>query len=297
MRFILIAVSLRFSEILVAFRPHQDHDMQKRRFLQIALAGLAGTSGLLAAPILSAAAAPAAAQALPKREVLVAGMDAAYPPFGSKDSKTGEFVGYDVDVIRAIGRASGFDVKVENLPFDGLIPALKTGMIHLAINDITVTEERLKSVDFTDRYYIAGLGVVVAKGCQDIKTPKDLEGKRIAVTIGSTGEIAAKSIPNARVRVFNTQSDCFLELGNRGVDAVLNDLPTNDYYAVTAGAGRVESLPIALTTEDLAIAVKKGRKDLIERLNKGLAAIKASGEFTEIYKKWFGREPSPELLK
>ena len=220
-----------------------------------------------------------------------------YPPFGFKDSKTGEFVGFDVDIIRAIGRTAGFRVKVENIPFDGLIPALKTRTIDIAINDIGITAERAKSVDFSDRYYIAGMGIVVAKGYQGIQSAKDLEGKRLAVTIGSTGEIAAKRIPHAQVRVFNTLSDCFLELINNGVDAVLNDIPTNDYYAVTAGAGKVDSLSISLAAEDLGIAVKKGRKDLLEKINKGLASLKASGEFTAIYKKWFGREPSPELLR
>ena len=256
--------------------------MHKRRLIQFALAGLAG---LTIHPLAAAAASQAADEDLP---LLVAGMDAAYPPFGFKDSKTGEFVGFDVDIIRAIGRTAGFRGKVENIPFDGLIPALKTRTIDIAINDIGITAERAKSVDFSDRYYIAGMGIVVAKGYQGIQSAKDLEGKRLAVTIGSTGEIAAKRIPHAQVRVFNTLSDCFLEL---------NDIPTNDYYAVTAGAGKVDSLSISLAAEDLGIAVKKGRKDLLEKINKGLASLKASGEFTAIYKKWFGREPSPELLR
>ena len=241
--------------------------MHKRRLIQFALAGLAG---LTIHPLAAAAASQAADEDLP---LLVAGMDAAYPPFGFKDSKTGEFVGFDVDIIRAIGRTAGFRVKVENIPFDGLIPALKTRTIDIAINDIGIT------------------------AYQGIQSAKDLEGKRLAVTIGSTGEIAAKRIPHAQVRVFNTLSDCFLELINNGVDAVLNDIPTNDYYAVTAGAGKVDSLSISLAAEDLGIAVKKGRKDLLEKINKGLASLKASGEFTAIYKKWFGREPSPELLR
>lgn len=179
--------------------------MHKRRLIQYALAGLAG---LTIPPLAAAAAGQAADDDLP---LLVAGMDAAYPPFGFKDSKTGEFVGFDVDIIRAIGRTAGFRVKVENIPFDGLIPALKTRTIDIAINDIGITAERAKSVDFSDRYYIAGMGIVVAKGYQGIQSAKDLEGKRLAVTIGSTGEIAAKRIPHAQVRVFNTLSDCFLE--------------------------------------------------------------------------------------
>ena len=97
-------------------------------------------------------------------------MDAAYPPFGSRDSATGQYVGFDVDVIRAIGKAEGFNVEVRNIAFDGLIPALKTGNIDIAINDITITPERAKSVDFSDRYYIAGLGVVARVVGDDLRT-------------------------------------------------------------------------------------------------------------------------------
>ena len=122
--------------------------MQKRTFLSVVTAAVA----------LSVV--PAWANQHPKRTLIV-GMDATYPPFGSQDSETRQYVGYDVDIIRAIGKAEGFDVEVRNLAFDGLIPALKTGNIDIAINDITISPERAKSVDFSNRYYIAGLGIVV----------------------------------------------------------------------------------------------------------------------------------------
>ncbi len=235
--------------------------------------------------------------AVASEPVLTAGMDAAYPPFGSQDSKTREYVGFDVDIIRAIGKNAGFKVVVKNLAFDGLIPALKTGNIDIAINDITISEERARSVDFSHRYYIAGLGVVVNADNHSIRTARDLEGKRLAASIGSTGEIAAKAVPNARVRVFNELNECYLELRNRGVDAVINDIPTNDYYVAKAGKGKVKTVPVALSTEDLGIAVKKGNTELLERINRGLTAIKQNGEFSRIYKKWFGREPAAELLR
>lgn len=218
-----------------------------------------------------------------ERKTLIVGMDAAYPPFGFQNSKAGTYVGFDVDI--------------RNMAFDGLIPALKTGNIDIAINDITVTPERQKSVDFSDRYYIAGLGVVVAAGNNTIKTAKDLEGRKLAASIGSTGEIAAKAIKGADVRIFNQLNECFLELRNGGVEAVINDIPTNDYYVANAGRGRVKSLAVALTAEDLAIAVKKGNTDLLARVNRGLRTIKRNGEFAVIYKKWFGKEPPKALFE
>ena len=167
--------------------------MQKRTFLTAVIA----TAALSSLP----------AWAKQERK-LVVGMDATYPPFGSQDTETRQYVGYDVDIIRAIGKAEGFEVEVKNLAFDGLIPALKTGNIDIAINDITITPERAKTVDFSNRYYIAGLGVVVNAENTTITKPEDLEGKRLAVSIGSTGEIAARRIKGAKVRVFHQLTEC-----------------------------------------------------------------------------------------
>ena len=229
-------------------------------------------------------------------QTLKVGMDAAYPPFGSQDVASKEYVGFDVDVIKAIGAAEGFNVTIHNIPFDGLIPALQAGNIDVAINDITINEDRAKSVDFSKRYYIAGLGVVVKKDNNSIKTEKDLEGKRLGVSIGSTGEEAARKIPGAKLKVFNQLNEAFLELKNSGVDAVINDIPTNEYYVNTSGKNDVKTVELALTREDLGIAVKKGNKELLGKINSGLQKIKKNGEFTKLYQKWFGKEPSKELL-
>ena len=252
-------------------------------------------SALCGAPLGSALAAPGAG-AKPSR-VLRVGMDAAYPPFGSQDMKTGKYVGFDVDVIEAIAAREGWGVEIRNLAFDGLIPALRTGQIDVAINDITITADRARTVDFSDRYYIAGLGVVVRSDNDTIRSAADLEGKRLGVSIGSTGEEAARKIPKAEVRVFNQLNEAFWEMRNKGVDAVINDIPTNDYYVKTAGKGKVKSLELALTKEDLGIAVRKGNAELLSGINRGLAAIKADGTFAKLYRKWFGKEPPKELLE
>ena len=180
-------------------------------------------------------------------QTLKVGMDAAYPPFGSQDVTSKEYVGFDVDVIKAIGAAEGFNVTIHNIPFDGLIPALQAGNIDVAINDITINEDRAKSVDFSKRY-------------------------------------------------FNQLNEAFLELKNSGVDAVINDIPTNEYYVNTSGKNDVKTVELALTREDLGIAVKKGNKELLGKINSGLQKIKKNGEFTKLYQKWFGKEPSKELL-
>lgn len=231
------------------------------------------------------------------KKVLRVGMDASYPPFGSQDQETKDYEGFDVDIIRAIGAEEGFDVEISNRSFDGLIPALQAKEIDVAINDITITDDRKQSVDFSKPYYIAGLGVVVRSDNDTIHTAEDLQGKTLGVSIGSTGEEAARKIPGANVRVFNAINEAFLEVQNGGVDAVVNDIPTNEYYVSHAGNKNVRTAEVALTKEDLGIAVLKGNTELLTKIDDGLAKIKADGKFSEIYEKWFGKEPPQELLQ
>ena len=108
------------------------------------------------------------------KKVLRVGMDASYPPFGSQNQETKDYEGFDVDIIRAIGAEEGFDVEISNRSFDGLIPALQAREIDVAINDITITDDRKQSVDFSKPYYIAGLGVVVRSDNDTIHTAEDL---------------------------------------------------------------------------------------------------------------------------
>lgn len=231
------------------------------------------------------------------KKVLRVGMDASYPPFGSQDQETKDYEGFDVDIIRAIGAEEGFDVEISNRSFDGLIPALQAKEIDVAINDITITDDRKQSVDFSKPYYIAGLGVVVRSDNDTIHTAEDLQGKTLGVSIGSTGEEAARKIPGANVRVFNAINEAFLEVQNGGVDAVVNDIPTNEYYVSHAGNKNVRTAEVALTKEDLGIAVLKGNTELLTKIDDGLAKIKANGKFSEIYEKWFGKQPPQELLQ
>ena len=260
-------------------------------FFLFGIGSALGLSGCGAAP---AASKPAASAA---KKVIRAGMDAAYPPFGFQDMDKKEYMGFDVDIIKAIGKEEGFDVEVRNVNFDGLIPALQSGDLDVAINDITITEDRKKSVDFSKRYYIAGLGVVVKSDNNSIQKKEDLSGKTLGVTIGSTGEEAARKIEGANVRVYSTLSDAFLDLKQGAVDCVVNDIPTNEYYVATTSDKSVKTAPVALTEEDLGIAVKKGNKELLTKIDDGLAKMKKNGEFAKIYKKWFGKEPPAEVLK
>lgn len=224
-------------------------------------------------------------------KVLKVGAEATFPPFEFQDEKSKEYVGFDVDIMKAIGKQMGMEVQIVNTGFDGLIPALEGSQIDVIASAMTITEERSKKVTFSKPYYKSGLSIVVKADDSVIKNFKDLEGKRIAVQIGTTGAEQAKKIKDAKVREFNSASEAFLELKAGGADAVVNDLPVNEYYLAKGGSKEAKLVGEVLNAEEYGIAVAKKNTELAANINKGLEEIQKNGEYAKIYEKWFGRKP------
>lgn len=224
-------------------------------------------------------------------KTLKVGMDAAFAPFEFQDDKTKDYTGFDVDLMKAIAKQMGYQVQFNNANFDGLIPALQAGNIDVVISAMTITPERAQKVNFSKPYYKSGLSIVVRNDNNTIKDFKDLEGKRIAVQIGTTGADYAKKIKDAKVRDFNTAPEAFLELKNGGVDAVVNDLPVNQYYLAQGGSKDAKLVGERLTAEDYGIATAKKNAALNDQINKALDELMKNGEYDKIYEKWFGAKP------
>lgn len=223
-------------------------------------------------------------------KVLRVGTEPSFAPFEFQKEGSKEFTGFDIDLIRAIGKQMGYKVEVQNMGFDALIPALNAGNIDVAIAGMSITDERKKVVEFSDPYYTSGLIIMVNKDNNDIKTLKDLEGKRIACQIGTTGEKKSRSVPGAQVTAFNTQSEASLELKNGGADAVINDAPVVAYYLQQGGSESAKTVGEKMEAEDYGIAVKKDNAKLAAEINKAMAELKKNGEFDKIYKTWFGED-------
>lgn len=224
-------------------------------------------------------------------QTLKVGTDATYAPFGFQDEKTKEYVGFDIDLIKAVAKQAGFAVEINNLNFDGLIPALQSGNIDIAISDMTINEERAQKVNFSKSYYKAGLGIVVKTDNTTIKSFKDLEGKQVAVSIGSTGAEAARKIKDVKIREFNSIADAFSELKAGGVEAVINDIPVNEYYILHENDKYAKTVEDPINSEDLGIAVSKNNKELAAKIDNALDELKKNGEYEKIYVKWFGKKP------
>lgn len=220
--------------------------------------------------------------------------EATFAPLEFRDEKTGEFTGFDIELIKAIGEVEGFDVELKDMGFDGIVSSVKTGNIDIGASGLTIDEDRLESVDFSTPYYKAGLSVVVRANEDKIKSVKDLKGKKIAVQIGTTGSKYAKTIEGANVTDFDQVTDALMEVKNGGADALVNDNPVNQYY-VSKSKKDYKIVGDILESEYYGIAVKKGNTKLLEKINNGLKKLKESGEYAKLYKKWFGEEP-PEFL-
>ena len=221
-------------------------------------------------------------------KVLRVATNPTFAPFEFQKEGSSEFAGFDMDLIRALGKQMGYKVEIQNMGFDALIPALNSGNIDVAIAGMSITEERKKAVEFSEPYYTSGLIVMVDKDNNQIKSIEDLKGKRIACQIGTTGEKKSRTVADAQVNTFNTQSEASLELKNGGADAVINDVPVVDYYLAQGGSEVAKTVGEVMEAEQYGIAVKKGNTQLIGEINKAMAELKANGEFDKIYKTWFG---------
>jgi arginine/lysine/histidine/glutamine transport system substrate-binding/permease protein len=221
------------------------------------------------------------------QKVLSFATDPTYPPF--EFSSNDRMVGFDIDLIEAIGRAAGFTVKLDSVPFDGIIPALKAETYDGAMAALSATDERKKSIAFSSPYFKTGIAIVVPAKDSSIRSEKDLEGKRIAVEIGSVGAQKATTIPDATISTFNTPNS-LLELQNGNVDAALGDASQVSYAIATGQVGGISVLPDLLSTDFYVIGLPKGSKN-IELVNTGLAKVISSGEYADIYRKWFKSEP------
>lgn len=223
-------------------------------------------------------------------KVLKVGSEAAFAPFEFQEEGSKEYAGFDMDLIKALGKQMGYEVQIQNMGFDGLIPGLEAGSIDVAISAMTITPERSQKVNFSKPYYKSGLTMVVKSDNNALKSFADLEGKNIAVQLGTTGADEAKKVKNAQIREFNSAPEAFLELKAGGVDAVVNDKPVNDYYIAKAGGKDAKEVGQPLTAEDYGIATAKKNKEIAEKLDQALEEIKKNGEYDKIYTKWFGKK-------
>jgi len=217
---------------------------------------------------------------------LIVGMDLSYPPFEMRD-QTGAPAGVSVDLARALGERLGMPVDIENLPFNGLIPALRTGKIDLVISSVTSTPERAQAIDFSEPYLKTGLCLLVGArtNIQSI-ADCDRSGQSIAVVRGTTGHLyAVQHLHAARLLVLDQPSTCALEVAQGKAEAFIFDqMTTLKNWQKNPETTRAVLTPFQ--EETWAVGIRKGNEDLRLKVNAFIEAFRKDGGFEKLGDKW-----------
>lgn len=218
---------------------------------------------------------------------LVMATSADYPPYEFHDISGGkdEITGFDVDIARAIAKELGVQLEIKDMAFDGVLPALLAKKVDIAIAAFTITEERKKSVNFSEPYLDGGQQIVTYKG-SGIKGKEDLKGKTIGVQLSTTGEAEAKKIEGAKLKQFDRVDAVMLDLMNKRVDAAIVGSVVADAY-LKLNPDKFEKAGDKLNSEQNGIPVRKEDTKLLEVVNKVLKDLKDSGEYDKLVQKWF----------
>ena len=215
-----------------------------------------------------------------------------FAPFEYMDEKTGEPVGFDVDVINAVAEKMGLTASyLPNQKFDTLVPIIKQGgKADVSIAAITITDERMESVDFSEPYLDSNQAIVVAKGSSETEETLNDASKQVVCQGGTTGdEWIGENLPDA-VRVPVDDVTAALTGVQTGLyQAMVVDLPVASYMLAQSFSDLqiVKEIP---TGEQYGIAVSKDNPELTQAVNKALEDMKSDGTMKEIETKWFGSE-------
>lgn len=217
----------------------------------------------------------------------VVGTSADFPPFEYVQS--GEFMGFDIDLIKAIAAEMGFEIEIRDMSFDSLIAALVSGNLDIVISGMTITAERAEVVSFSKPYWTADQSVVVRED-SDL-TVTVLFGKHsIGVQTGTTGDIwvednlVTTKILTGDFKRYETYTLAMTDLINRNLDAIVLDSPVAQSFA---SVRPVKIVAILKTYEDYGIAVNKANKALLDLINEGIRRLESSGKLAELNLKHF----------
>lgn len=224
-----------------------------------------------------------------ERGELRVGFEAGYMPFEMADKK-GNFIGFDIDMAKAMAKAMGVKFVPVNTAWDGIIPALVTKKFDIIMSGMTVTQARNLNINFADPYIIVGQTILLNKKHEGtVKSYKDLNDPKYTITskLGTTGEQAIKRlIPRAKYKSFEVESEAALEVLNGKADATIYDLPFCATFMAQQGKGKMIFLDKPFTFEPLAWAVRKGDPDFLNWLNNFLRQMKNDGRYDDIYQRW-----------
>ena len=218
---------------------------------------------------------------------LVMATNAEFPPYEYHDGDA--IVGIAAEIAKAIADELGMELEIEDIAFDSIIPEIVSGKADMGLAGMTVTEDRMQSVDFSDTYAKASQKIIVTED-SEIASPDDLKGVIVGVQLGTTGDIYVSDLEadGTTVERYSKGFEAVQALSQGKIDAVVIDgEPAKTFVAETEG---LKILDESFTDEEYAIAVKKGNTELLEKINGALKTLKDNGTLDEIVAKYIKAE-------
>lgn len=220
-----------------------------------------------------------------QKRTLIMATNAEFPPYEYYEGD--KVVGIDAEIAAAIAKDMGYTLVIEDMAFDSIIAAVQSGKADIGAAGMTVSEDRLKSIDFSDPYTTASQ-VIIVKNDSVVATPDDLVGKRVGVQLGTTGDIYSEDIEDVTIERYNKGFEAVQALLQDKIDAVIIDRePAKVYISQNEG---LKILDESFTDEEYAIAVAKGNEELLTKVNESIKKLKDSGELQAIIDKYISAE-------
>ncbi|MFV0664427.1 transporter substrate-binding domain-containing protein [Denitromonas sp.] len=216
-------------------------------------------------------------------DVIRVGTDATFPPFEYVEN--GKQVGFDTELIEAIGKTLGKKVEWTQIDFKGLIPGLIARRFDVAASAIYITDDRKKVVDFTEPYYPGGLVIMTRKDEARIDGPESLKGMKVAVQVGTKSVSYLKqNYPGVELVEVEKNQEMFqlVEIGR--ADAAVTGKPAAKLYARARGTLKV--VDKQLTVEEYGYAIRKDQPELVKQFNEALGKLKADGTYQQLVDKY-----------
>ena len=207
----------------------------------------------------------------------------------------GETVGFEIDLMKEVGKRLGQNVEFVNIPFNGLFAAVQSGQIDAAVSSITITKKRLESVSFAQPYYDSDQSLTVTKA-SGAKSIADMAGKTVGVDTGSTGDMWATEnqakTKIKEIRRYEGLNPAMLDLAAGRIDGYISDIPALLYYVKDKPQFAV--IERIKTTEQYSVMFAKN-SSLLPKANDAITAMKKDGTLAKIHKTWFGTDPDPGM--
>jgi polar amino acid transport system substrate-binding protein len=232
-----------------------------------------------------------------KKNTLVVGVKDSLYPFGFINEKTRELEGYDIDFVKVVAEKLGVKLELKPVTSANRIPLLSEENVDLLSCTMTITPDRAKQINFSYPYFVSKQKFIVKKGTG--KKLKDLEGKKIGTTKGSTSEInVLKSLPTSKILSFDDYPQAFLALQQGKVFAITTD--ESILAGILSKATKKENYELTsydISKEPYGIGVNKKNPELLKKVNETILEMEENGKATKIFNTWFGPKSSVPLSR